>query len=237
MKLSKIFNQLTHGEFRMLALGGAEEGQINEANHKTVVAHVNLGLTALFSRFTLKEGRILLRPVPDQRVYALDSDFAMNNARSKADVRYLIDTPTDKFDEDTLIKVEKVLDLEENDLMLNVVGEPNSFHTPSIKSIRIPKDWAEDVTLVYRQNHPQIVVPEGFFDPSRVEVELPYTHLEALLYFVASRVHNPIGMQSEFHMGNSYMAKYEHACAMLERENIQVDRNTQNDRLRRGGWV
>jgi hypothetical protein len=221
----------------MLALGGDGHGKIDEANYPTVISHINLGLTALFTRFTLREGRVLLRPVPGQLVYALDSDFAINNIRSRQDVRYLIDTPTDKFDEDTLIKVEKVLDDSDAEQPLGLRGEPTSFHLPSIKSIRLPKDWKGDVTLVYRQNHPQIVIPVGYFDPNRVEVELPYTHLEALLYYVASRVHNPIGLQAEFHMGNSYAAKYEQACAMLERDNIQVDAIGVNDRFTRGGWV
>lgn len=237
MKLSKILEQLCHGEFRMLSLGNGDQGQIAEKDYPLVVSHVNLALTALFTRFNLREGRVLLRPVPNQAVYVLDNDYAMHNIKSKADIRYLIDTPFEKFDEDTVIKVEKVLDQEGNDLMLNVVGEPASFTTPSIKTIRIPKDWVEDVTLVYRQNHPQIVVPEGYFDPNRVEVELPYTHLEALLYFVASRVHNPIGLQAEFHMGNSYMGKYEQACARLEATNVQADQGVLNDRFHRGGWV
>lgn len=237
MKLSEIFTQLTYGEFSQLCIGGGEQGKISEENYPAVVAHVNLGLTALFRRFNLKEGRITLRPVENKLVYELDSKFAVNNARSRETVRYLIDTPADKFDDDTLIKVEKVLDLAEEEVLLNVEGDPESCFTPSMKSIRIPKEAVDDLILVYRQNHPQIVVPAGIFDPARVEIELPYTYLDALLYFVASRAHNPVGMQNEFHKGNSYFAKYEAVCAELEFHNVKRDNTFDNDRLVKGGWV
>jgi hypothetical protein len=238
MKLQEIFNQLTHGEFSQLSIGGNERGVITDKTYPAVLSHINLGLTALFTRFSLMEGRIDLRPVPGQLVYHLDSKFSVNYRHPYEAVRYLIDTPKDVFNDDTVIKVEKVLDSEGNLHNLNVDGDPNSFFTPSIKSLRIPKDWKGDVTLVYRKNHPQVVVPmTGLLLPERVEIELPYTHLEALLYFVASRAHNPAGMSNEFHMGASYAAKYEQACMMLDMQNVQSDRTTENHRLIRGGWV
>jgi len=68
-------------------------------------------------------------------------------------------------------------------------------------------------------------------------VQLPDSHLEALLFFVASRVNNPIGMTNEFNAGNSYAAKFEAACQALEEQGLQVDQDSQNTRLHRGGWV
>lgn len=237
MKLSEIFNQLTHGEFSQLQIGGGEAGIIAEDDYAGVIAHINLGLTALYRRFPLKEGRVILRPQPDQREYLLASRFAVSNTRSTEPVRYLIDTPALPFKEDTLIKVEKVLDLDECELLLNETGDPESCFTPSLNTIRIPKEATNDMVLVFRQNHPQISVGFGYIDPVRTEIDLPYPYLEALLYFVASRAHNPIGMQNEFHKGNSYYAKYEGVCAELERMNVQADRTTENNRFTRNGWV
>lgn len=237
MKLSEILSQLTFGEFNQLAIGGAEKGKIDEKNYPAVISHINLGLTALFRRFPLKEGRVTLRPVPGQLVYPLDSKFAVSNVRSKETTRYLIDSATDKFDDDTLIKVERVLDLSHTEVPLNVDHDPESCFTPAMNVIRIPTMAVDDLILVYRQNHPQIVVPSGYFDPTKVEVDLPYTHLEALLYFVASRAHNPVGMVNEFHKGNSYAAKYEAVCAELEYNNIKPDHGWENMRLPKGGWV
>ena len=236
MKLQEIFNQLTHGEFKMLSIGGSTLNKIDPANYAEVLAHINLGLTALFTRFLLMEGRVIVRPIPGIRQYSLDSKFAVNDRRSREDVRYIIDTPTQPYNDDTVIRVERVLNHKEESLNLNVEGDEHSFFTPSLKSLRVPKEWTGDVVLVYRQNHPQIVIPVGPFLPERIEVELPYTHLEALLYFIASRVHNPLGMQNEFHMGNSYAMKYEQACMMLENKNIQADHTVQGSRFERNGW-
>lgn len=237
MKLNEIFDQLTHGEFRQLAIGGVKVGEIAESDYPAVAAHINLGLTALFTRFTLKEGRIVLQPTPGQRNYVIDSKFSVNARRSTEPVRYLIDEATDIFDSNTVIKLEKVIDPDGFEQSLNLQGNEEGFFTPSLKTIRIPKDWTKSVTLVYRQNHPQLTPNTGSFDPAQIEIELPYTHLEALLFYVASRVHNPIGMVNEFNMGNNYAAKYEQACARLEQTNIQADSNSQNDRLWRNGWV
>lgn len=237
MKLSEILDQLTHGEFRQLAIGGKKLGEISEENYPAVAAHLNLGLTALFSRFLLKEGRIVLRPTPGQLVYALESKYSVNAKRSTEPVRYLIDEPADIFNADTIIKLERVVDEQGCEQNLNDPGDMNCFSTPSLKTLRIPKDWSGDVTLFYRQNHPQLTPLQGSFDPARIEIELPYTHLEPLLYFVASREHNPMGLTNEFHMGNSYAMKYEQACQMLEAKNVQADTGIKNDRFQRGGWV
>jgi hypothetical protein len=237
MKLSEIFTQLTHGEFSQLSIGGADKGQIQESNYAAVIAHINLGLTALYRRFPLKEGRILLRPQADTREYLLANRFAVSDTRSTEPVRYLIDSAGQPFKEDTLIKIERVLDLSEEDVLLNVEGDPESCFTPAYNVIRIPKEATNDLILVFRQNHAQIPIPFGYVDPVRVEVDLPYSYLDALLYFVASRAHNPVGMQNEFHKGNSYYAKYEAICAELERNNVKPDTMHENSRLVRNGWV
>ncbi len=66
---------------------------------------------------------------------------------------------------------------------------------------------------------------------------MPYSHLEPLLYYVASRINNPIGMANEFHAGNSYAAKYEKSCQELEMVNLRVDQGSQNTKLRQKGFV
>lgn len=58
-----------------------------------------------------------------------------------------------------------------------------------------------------------------------------------LLYYVASRVHNSIGMTGEFNAGNNYSAKYEMSCQQLEQMNLRVDQDSQNSKLQRGSWV
>lgn len=76
----------------------------------------------------------------------------------------------------------------------------------------------------------------GILNPEITKVELPSSHLQALLYFVASRTYNPIGMTGEFNAGNNYNAKYEAECQGLEAAGLQVERGINNFKLNWSGW-
>lgn len=249
MKLQRIFDQLTYGELSQLSIGGEGAGVINEDNWDRVLAHINLGLTAIFKRFMLKENRLTLELQDDQVTYELLSKYAVTGRGSSGVTRYILDSTSAKFKDD-ILKIEKVM-TEEDEVLFPLNDESNqySMFTPAMTTLRVPKALVDgsgempdeyqtdNLVLVYRANHPIISQGLGYFDPEQYEVELPESHLEPLLWFVASRAHNPVGMQNEFHMGNSYYAKYEAACQLLEMVNITVDQSSHNTRLRRNGWV
>lgn len=92
-------------------------------------------------------------------------------------------------------------------------------------------------TVMYRANHPKIDIKTVQYSPYNVNIELPETHLEALIYFVASRVHNPIGMTNEFHAGNSYFKKYEEECQKLEIFNYEIDNIGEHTRFYDNGFI
>lgn len=248
MKLSDIFSQLTHGEFSQLHLGGGEAGAIDEANYPALIDHINLGLAALYTRFSLKENRVLIQLIPGLRTYILHSNYAEHGRRSRETVRYLKDSANAPFNND-VIKIERVYTADNLEMSLNDKHDPYSLHTSSMTTLVVPDvvvtgsseipEYYRTPTLdvAYRASHPLLHVPIGYFDPERVTIELPYSHLEALLLFVASRVHNPIGMVNEFNAGNNYYAKYEVACKQLETSNVQIDQGSQNIGIQRGGWV
>lgn len=223
MKLSEIFQQLTHGELSQVSLGGADVGQISEDNHNVVMSHVNLGLTALHKRFHLKEGRMTVVLQAGVQQYVLPDD---------------------------LLKVEQVFMDSGVEISLNDSGDPLSCTTPKPQLLRVPLDVVNQnptlplyyktakLELIYRQNHEVIPVTDfGLGDPTQIEVDLPYSHLEALLLFVASRVHAPGDLSGQFNASNNYMAKYERACKELEETNLRVDQGGQMNRLGRNGWV
>ena len=250
MKLQDIFDQLSYGEFSQLCIGGQEPGVISEENYARVLAHVGLGLTAIYTHFNLKQGQLTLELQQGKTKYELHSAFAVNGRRSAEAVRYILDAADDPFLDD-IIKVEKVLTEGGESFSLNDAADPYSVTTPSSTVLRVPsglvagenslemfpeKLKTETLSLIYRANHPKISIGTGFFNPARVEIELPDTHLQALLYYVASRVNNPVGMVNEFNAGNNYYTKYLAACEELENKGIQVDQGESNTRLRRGGW-
>lgn len=237
MKLQEVFDQLTTGEFSQLSIGGAEVGAINEANYQAVVNHVNVALTQIYSRFNLRVGHLLLELQPGQETYTLHSSYAVQGKRSTQPVRYIKDTVAEPFLDD-ILKVEQVVG-PEGELPLNDANDVTSVTTPRDKVLRVPLIHSDLGTLrvTYRANHPKLSVGIGFFDPARVNLDLPESHLTPLLYYVASRVHGPIGMGAEFNASNNYFAKYEAACQELEDKGLQIDKGGHNTRAARGGWV
>lgn len=246
MLLQEIFDQFSFGELSQLSIGGQPAGVINEFNWDRMVAHINLGLTTIYKRFDLKKAEVLLQLVPGQDLYRLHSDFSVLNPRNPGVTKYLLDTTAKRFKND-VVKVEQVL-ADGGLLALNDAANPYSVMTPTLSSLQLPMDIADQVSglpenlqtsrlrVVYRADHPRIVM-NTTFSPDRMELELPYTHLEALLWFVASRIHNPIGMGQEFNAGNIYYSKFEAECLRLQNEGLEIDQGAQPGRLREKGWV
>lgn len=243
MKLQEIFDQLTYGELSQISIGGGEMGVIDPSNYARIVAHINLGLTALHKRFLLKKREFILQLQTGQTDYPLISSFAVNARKSRETIRFILDSVTSPFTDD-ILKVEEVWTEDDYELSLNDAADPYSVTTPKYNMLRVPLDIVNqsmdisdslkttNLEVVYRANH-SLVSPNN----PNVEIDLPYSHLEPLLLFIASRVHTPIGMVNEFNAGNNYAKKYEMACQALEIQNLQVDQGAQSNRLDQNGWV
>lgn len=248
MKLNEIFDQLTYGELSQLSIGGGAQGTLRPEDYNKVVAHVNLGLTALYKRFNLKEGRFTLTLQPGQTTYPINSKYAVSNRKSREAVRFITDTTAEPFLDD-ILKIERCYSDSGFEFGLNNVDNPLAILTPTATTVRVPaiivaKDFSlademktDTLEFFYRANARQIVADGTDLEPESVEVELPYTHLEPLLLFVASRVHTPGGITGEFNAGNNYFAKYEASCQELEAKNLRVDQDSQPNKLERNGWV
>jgi hypothetical protein len=172
----------------------------------------------------------------------------VNNTGSKEPVKYLeqVDNPFT----DSLLKVERVCTNEGLDLGLND-GRKYGCSTPSTHLLRVDEaivDQSSDLPdeyktarlgVYYRDNHPLFLLDNGVLDgdEDELEVDMPYPYMEPLLYYMASRLHHPLGASADFQMGASYAAKYEQACQRLENINLQVDKGQVNTRFDRNGWV
>lgn len=245
MTLQDIFDALSYGELSQMSIGGLESGEITRANRHRLLPHINMGMTALFKRFRLKEGVLSIRLIPDKTKYVLQSEYGTSVSTSG----YIQDTGN-PFTND-LLKIEYVLVDSGYELPLNDAVHMYSVQTPQTNVIEVPKAIVnkygslpeEYITnglkVVYRANHVKLTydLQYDYAYEDGSELELPEAYLPALLYFVASRVNNPMGMANEFHAGNSYYAKYEQECMRLEMENMQRDVISTSTRLERNGWV
>lgn len=127
---------------------------------------------------------------------------------------------------------------------LNVIGDPHSIITPSLTTISLPDTFfngtrsePEYLEISCHMGHRKLDKNLAIYAPDTVLIDLPSTYLQALLYYIASRVMTPKGMQADFHQGNSYYAKYEGECARLIAENMDIDEHSDNVHFERGGYV
>ena len=240
MKLQEILDQLRYGELAQLSIGGEPAGEFNDRNYPAIMTHINMGLTALHKRFPIRKRFLTLDTSDQLQDYVLSKDYAVANTKSRETTRYILDSTARPFQEG-LLKIESVTNEEGKEFRLNT-GSRWDLSTPSYNILHFPKNmpqefWTLTMEVEYRASHPAIVVGLGYFDPERIEVELPHAYLEPLMFYIASRINNPIGLGQEFNAGNSYYMRYEAACAELEAKGLYVDDGNDNDRFRKGGWI
>lgn len=245
MLLREVFDSLAYSEIAQLNIGDANSGLINEQNYDKVLNAISLGLTALHSRFNIKEETLYLKLDTGRYNYRISSK---NTVSSGSSTPYILDTLSAPY-KDTLLKIEKVYSVTDVEFPLNDESSLYSVHTPNLSTLDVYKGVVDSYTdvpeyyvgntlrIVYRANHR--ILPAGFngYDADKVEIDLPYTYMEPLLFYVGSRMHNPMGLTNDFNAGNNYYAKYERACQDIERHNVRVDQGNQNTKLVCNGWV
>lgn len=240
MKLSEIYEHLQFGELSNLGLVDKESGVIPETMYPKILSSVNLGLLELHKRFVLKKGILRIQLQTDQTMYPLKSMYQVGNKAPTGTVQYILNDGV-KFTDD-LLKVEKVTSEKGMVFGLNNQTTEWSVSTPQDNLLYVSgtlqRKWLPEIlTVEYRKGIRPLKICEDSFEQLCVNVELPDTHLMALLYFVASRLHNPIGFsQATMHEGNNYAQKFEQECMNLDAQNYRVDDVAVNCRAHRNGW-
>src|SRR5690554_2524744 len=120
MRLQEIFDQLSQGELSQIYTGQGLQGVTHE-NVQRVAHAINTGLTALHTRFFLREERLKLRLQPGRFTYPLTSKYAEATRDSKESVRYI----EGSFD-DNLLKIEQIFTDSGYELGLNDRDNPLS---------------------------------------------------------------------------------------------------------------
>ena len=245
MKLGTIFQQLVHGEFHELSFGDGQ-GVIGPNDYDRMTNMVNLGMAALYKRFKIKEGSVWLQLKEGQYEYLLHSDHAQSTKVPKD--KWIVDTKGNPFIND-INKIETIQNQDGFYLPFTDPNDPLSTYALkqnllefSPKLIDKQRDLPEKmrgllVKVGYRAGHGAAICCPAHYDPDMVDVPLPDMYLEALLYFIASRVYNPIGFNADFHHGTNYAAKFEQECQRLELLGLQLDKTGYNQRFVNNGWV
>lgn len=238
MKLSDVFDQLAYGELSQLAL--VANNEVIPEDYNRVIAQVNMGLAELHKRFMLKRKTLTLQTLDDVYRYPL---LAKHSQSQGAELPFIIDID-EPFKED-IIEILGVTDEKGWAIPLNVYDADDHLpiaYTPAYNILRF-----NDVTplgkytVSYKAGHvplAKVEDPESF-DASKVDIELPMTHLEALLFYVASRVIQPMNgaMNGAPQEGMNYAQRFEQACQQLLYQGLDVEATHESHRFRRNGFV
>jgi hypothetical protein len=250
MTLDDIYTQLAYGELKQLFIGGTTidtgAGAIPPENYPKLLPSVELGLTELHKRFCIREDRMTVELQPGKASYPLTFKFAESNTASQEPIKYIKDSASPFMD--NLFKVERiygVLNEEEYEIPLNEIGNGEAIRTTTFNTLMVPTDTEEapwllettELIIIFRADHPVIDNAIANATPDQVEVYLPPMFIEALCLYIASRLHNPIGMvPGALHQGNNYFAKFLTSVEELKKDNYEIDNDTENTKLSARGF-
>lgn len=236
MKLTEIFQALEAGELAaQTSLIDTVTG-VKSENYSKVISHINIALANLYGRFNIKLGDSYILMIPGVTEYFLDKRYAFSNLDEDSNVRYVLDSAASPYRNNAIKIVEAFTEIGEP-LPINDRTEEKSIFTPTQLSVQIPwKNNGDVINVVYRAMPDEIRL-DDYEDIGDIEVELPRTYLEPLLYFVAYRHFASVGGQSGTPTSLGYFQKYEGHCKLIELEGVENKDNSASTDFQRGGWV
>lgn len=248
MKLIEVFTYLATGELSQLFLAETGGRDVVDGDKQRPLAQsIQLGLTALYKRFNLKNKEITIQLLPGRSTFPLRSQHLVSST-SVDTPKFIEDSPEYPFRDDVM-RITRVFTAEGHELPIGdrtsklsiTLPVPDTLiipHALAFKDTSLPEQFKVDKLKVeYQANHPSILPRIGPINADKIEIELPPSHLQALLYFVASRQTNPTGMINEFHTGNSWYQKFELECRQLENEGLGLNLDLNRTTFQRKGWV
>jgi len=235
MYLSEIFEQLTQGELSSLYMGKVDETGIQVCDYPKIVPHVNLAVTELHKRFSLRVDEVTIQQYDQIQKYYLQRRFAQTNADSDEPIKYIVDSTYAPFNGNVL-RIEKVIDELGRELFVNESDEYWSVHTPSYDCVQMPYPEKENQMIVTYRADAESKIQIAELDPTTTLVPIPGYLIEALLLYVASRVFSNVNTDG-VNEGNNYLAKFEKSVQTVKDLGMDNEDNTYNTRLDAAGWA
>jgi hypothetical protein len=214
MKLIDLFTDLTYGDLWNVALGGYNpthpESEPDPVRYTQLIAVINAGLNQLYIEFFLRSEEHYIELREQTTTYKLHSDY----------------------------KIEEVYDEDGVKLPLNDVTEDLSCYTPAYNKVQVP--YPEDnmtISVQFRATHPRIVYTGlATFDPADVELELPNSLKDSLVYYVASKLLRPMGGERVVEADN-YFQLYKDSVRVIKEEGLEVQGETLGSKFEDRGWL
>lgn len=222
MKLSYVFAQLASGELNSLSCVDSTTATVKPTKYASLVGLINSGLIDLHTRFKLKIGKVVVPILPDQEVYRLEKVVPGTQSR--------------------FLQVHAITDNFGRSLGMNDFTNHRSVHFTNKTEMHVPHflrndDKVTEITVQYRAMPKPLGMCDDSIDPECMDVDLDYAYCWALCLFIASRAHQPVGLQDGTHASNVYVGLYNAECNRLTETNLELDYQTQGQDIRRAGWA
>lgn len=235
MKLSEIFTYLTYGELANLKVGGKEDGGIYPRYSDEVVSFIAQGLSALHSRFDLKQSEVVIQQFEEITQYILRPEYSEQNETSTQPKRWIMDAAGSPFTGD-IIRITDVFDEVGKPIPLNDSNRLDSAFTPSHDVLCIPMPQAENAnSVLYIADHERIDL--SLKEPKDIDISIPAPLVRALVLYVSSLAHTAVGSPEGMQTGFSKMQEYEATCIGLELQGLIARGEYCMDKIRGKGWV
>lgn len=228
MTLDEIITDLQYGE---LSSHGMFLDTLSVGDKDKLIAHINICLTELYTRFPLLTKEFTLIQYSNITEYWINSKFAKTNTQSSEPYKYILDSDKYPFIDD-LIRFECIYDEMGDEVIINNSTECNVTATPAMDMLQIPDPIDTNAWFVsYRANHPVVT-------RDTKTLLLPTNFKPALLAYVASRVYSGSSSQEHSVLSATLFQKYELFCQQQEAFGMvnKID-NEFNHRPCLGGWI
>lgn len=233
MRLSRIFEHLTHNTLANLAVGDAAIGEVSPDKYPKLITLVNAGLLDLYTRFPIRTRDLTLQLSDGQNIYPLLAIYAESDPA--IETKYILDSTSVYKFTDNILSIDEVYNEIGESVPLNDAHNPDSVFTPSAAELQVPYVSRENMLSVIYRATPDIIGID-VVDPSNEEVDLPYHFMEAITSFIAWKMYTPID-GSENPKGIQYLSAYLAAIKIIKDTGTAIEDSFSNTRFGDNGWV
>lgn len=231
MRLDELLLHLCEGEFANISLGVVIDDAPKMEHYTSVLRLIEVGLLELHKRFPLRKREVFIQQYDHIQNYVLHSKYAATNTASTEPYKYIEDTVYNQFLDHDFIQIEELYNEDGQPIALNDRSQQYSMYTSAFNTIQVPyPESANNFIVIYRAGHPAI---DKKAHPSDIDIALPYSHLEALLFYVAGRKLSATNPEES----QMYLAKFEMSCAKLIELNLRNEDNSPYQQFFLGGWI
>lgn len=236
--LSELFEMLATGEFSNMALSRDHTGSIDEGEYSKVVNHINLGLVEIFKRFNLLQREVTIHADPSVSTYSIQPKFAVDY--NLVSLMKYLEKPDDYDGYFSVVKLLDIYDTDGTNYPMNDRHCEPAIMAMSHDTIKITGLEAATELCVIYQSWPTKIVVDDDLDPKEFNVSIPEIVVEALLYYVASRVYKPTGSNDSTANADKsagYQQQYELACTKIGLYGLDTQDNDTRDKITEGDWA